>query len=327
MKTKMILLLFLGALFTFQANNVHSQVGDKVKNAVNKKKKKDKGVGVEVTEDEKGISGTYYVWFPPSVENSWFKKISQVALQYTPENGKLRLYASKKEYIDYYTASYINKYKLIDACGEYSFRNNYNAPDLWSVEKGVFMQKQDATTNLNTCEAKMQSFDRKSFVMSKDKAFIDELTEEKYAEYMLKLRSSSCSCLQDVKAGQKPLPVRKMRDAGVEKEAMRVVKERATREGWKEEILGVYIASEKWSKSNLWISTGGDWDVAERLNVVIVMSTSGKCKWQRAVIANNEFRAYKSDGSGSEDVEGVSLVGVVPENNPAKCEAVEKILK
>jgi len=324
MKTTVTLSLLLGALFTFQTNYSHSQVKEKLKGAIGKSKKS-KGVGVEVTDDEQGISGNYYVWYPN--DNNWFKKKDEVAIQFEPTTGKLIMHTSKKESIKYYTDGYINKYKLTEKCGEFAFKNNYNAPQLWTMEAGVFLSSSSANTNLNTCEATYNEPNSKTFIMSKDKEFIDNMTEEKFKAYVLENRSKGCNCLQEVKAGQKPLPKRKMRDEEVEKSALKLIQERAAQQGWKEEILGVYVASEDWSGIDLWVSTGGEWEVTESANIVIVMRTEGKCKWQRAAIAKDAWKLAGGKREASYNVDGVSLLGVVPENNPTKCDAAETILK
>ena len=92
---KLIMYSILAMICSVQS---YGQIGGKAKNLISKKSngKEDKGVGVEVKDDEKGISGNYYVWHPSSVTNSWFKKISQVAIQYEPTSGKLTLCASQK---------------------------------------------------------------------------------------------------------------------------------------------------------------------------------------------------------------------------------------
>ena len=175
----------------------------------------------------------------------------------------------------------------------------------------------------------MQSLDSKSFIMSQDKAFIESMTEEKYQEYILAKRSESCSCLQEVKAGAKPLPARKMRDTDVEAEALKVIKKRAAQQGWADEITGIYIASKDWSGLDTWVSSTGDRETAKRVNVVILMQVEGKCKWQRAVVAKDAAGAYQNTNGDLETKVkwGLSLVGIVPENNPAKCETVEAIMK
>lgn len=328
MKVKLSALLLFGALFTLQTGN--AQLEDKLNNFRNKLKKKEKAAAIEIKEDKYGVSGVYYVFNPPSPKYNYFEGLSQVSIQYYPEQKKLMLYTSNKDSIEYYEPSYIKKYNAHENCNLFDFSSRENSPSLWTAEPGVFFRNLDIQQNSVTCEtSNAESLEYHSFIMSKDKAFIDNMTEEKYMEYGKRIQTESCGCMQEAEAGVKPMPAREMRDPEVEKTALKLIKERAAQQGWQEEITGVYIASKDWSGDNLWQDSEGDVEWAKRINVVITMRLGDKCKWQRAVIAKDAY-VHNRDVNGDVTmgtIDGLSISGIVVENNPAKCETIEERLK
>lgn len=321
-------------LASFAASFSHAQIASGLKDKISKKDKKDKSsqnkdIGVEFTEDEFGISGVYYTWQPEGSE--WFKKIPQVVIQYTPEDGKIEFHVSKKESIDSYrTDDYIKTYKMVERCGEFGFSDYRKiGPDLWTNEPGMFMDAK-FSRNTKTCEITNFDIEDKTFIMSKDKEFIDNMTLEKFKELYMKKRGEACMCYRDWRSGADPVPARKMRDSSLEEAALQKVKARAAREGWKEEILGVYIASEAWTKKGLWVTSTGEWTRSDRVNAVIVMKHENTCSYQRMVLAANETVLYNENeegGGNMYDREGINIVGVVPENNYLNCAKAEELLK
>jgi len=104
MKKVVLGFLYAALIMNYSQAQIVNGLKEKIANKGKSKEGKTKDIGVEIVEDEAGISGTYYVWYPPSVTNSFWRKIPQVAIQYTPDDGKkLTMYASKKEFIEYFT--------------------------------------------------------------------------------------------------------------------------------------------------------------------------------------------------------------------------------
>lgn len=329
---KKVLFTLLIVSVSVATNYSHSQIGSGLKDKLTKKKKDKskpaKDIGVDIIEDEAGISGTYYVWYPPSVENSYFKKIPKVAIQYKPEDGKkLTMYASKKEFLEYYTDDFVRSYNMTEICGLYSFDSRNNGPGLWTVEPGVFISLDIIETNSVTCEfEKFTEPGYKTYIMSKDKAMIDGMTLEKFQEIVKAQKIQDCECYKDYKMDKNPPPTRGMVSASVEEAGLEKVKARANREGWTEEILGVYVSSAEWTKEGLWVSSTGDWSRSDRVNAVIVMKDGNTCSYQRMVLATNETEFGKG-GEGYYDKEGINIIGVVPENRPMSCSKAEEMIK
>lgn len=331
---KAILALFVAGL---TISNGQAQVVNGIKNKISKKvkqdkkgkqDKKDKGgktkdLDVEFTEDEFEISGLYYTWQPEGAE--FFKKIPQVVLQYDHAKRTLEFHVSKKESLSSYRVNdVVRTYKMDVRCGEFGF-DDYRriGPDLWTNEIGMFMNA-GFNRDHKTCETSNFRINDKTFIMSKDKEFIDNMTLEKFKELFLKKREEACICFRDWRSGVEPIPQRKMRDAEVEAEALKLIKATAQKQHWEEEILGVYIASEKWTKANLWVSSNGEYNSAERMNMVVLMKKDNTCSYQRFVIANDN---WKIDENGSHQSDGITMAGTIPENKYVKCSKVEELLK
>jgi len=159
--------------------------------------------------------------------------------------------------------------------------------------------------------------------MSKDKELIDGMTLEKFQEIVKTQKMENCECKKNDAMNENPAPERKLVDAEIEAATLKLVKAKAASEHWAEEISGVYIASEKWGEAELWMNST-EWNSAERMNVVIVMKNGTTCSYQRAVIANNN---WKLGENGSTLDDGISLAGVVVENVPMKCDTANKLLE
>lgn len=324
---KLILSLLILAVTVSSSSAQFGKIGEVFK----KKGKGDKGnkdIGVEVTDDEKGISGIYYVWQPSTTEDGWFRKISQVAIQYDPSNGKMVFHKNKKESVEYYTAGYIKTEKLEETCGIYAFRNNYGVPNLWTTELGMFMYRFDADVSMG-CEFNKFRFGRESFLMSKDKELIEGMTDDKYKEILKAQTLEGCNCSRNAKAGKYPPPARKMKDAATEKAILEVLMQRVKREGWTEEILGVYSASEGWGNNEIWVSSNkNNAHVAKHMNIVILMKKGGNCHYQRMTVAKDKLDAIENgEFVDGKEVKGITIVGVVPENKPLSCEKAAELLK
>jgi hypothetical protein len=321
---KVVFGLVLAAL-TINYGQAQIASGLKDKIASKGKKDKQKDIGVEIIEDEAGISGTYYVWYPPTLTNNWFKKISKVAIQYKPDDGKkLIMYASKKEFTEYYTSEYVRNNNMTEVCGLYAFKSSPNFPTLWTIEPGMFISLDVVDINSVTCE--FNTFKKggyKTYIMSTDKELIDGMTLEKFQEIVKAQKISNCQCVKGDKMDKNPAPERKLIDAEIEAATLKLIKAKAEAEHWAEEISGVYIASEKWGEAELW-TNATEWNSAERMNVVIVMKNGSTCSYQRAVIANKNWKLGEN-GSSLDD--GISLAGIIPENNPMSCTSAEKLLE
>ena len=325
MKNRLLTLLLFGVCF-LMVSNMHAQIKDVFKKK-EKKGKSDKGIGVEVEEDKVGISGIYYVWYPPSTKENWFKKISQVAIQYKPETGELVLYTSKKEYIKYYAPGYVKKYDLNNTSGQYFFQNNYRAPKLQTSKIGVFCSL-DGSTNINTCELTSFKLTNESYIMSKDKAFIDGMTEEKFVEYSKSNRVDECIKYRDAKAGKSPPPARGIKDADVEKMTLEKAKAKAKRENWKEEVIGVYISSKEWDTDQVWKSDN-EVTAGEGAEVILIMKhPNGSCFYQKGQILKNVWAIDLNDVTGDPNSERkLDLIGIHGSMIPLSCEQAQKLLE